>query len=373
MAENVWVGLDLGEERVSVCVVGADGNPLHEQVCQATLSGVEAALSSFPLDRIGLIGVEAGNATHVIRKLRARGYPVAIFEARKASKFLALRRSKTDASDARGLADLARLGRSTVSQVHLKSIEFQKLRSELVLRHKLIQVRMTVESSIRSQLRLYGRRFKSTAQLGRMRKSVEAELSALLSHEGVDISAQVGPLLDLCEELRSYLKNLDYELTRRAREHPVCSRLMQIPGVGPICSLSFYSAVEDPDRFRMPGDVGAYLGLVPRRYQSGDLSRSMGITKTGNKLTRYHLQSAALSLRLSKRDCALRDWDASLKVRIGAGRARVALARKLAIVMLIIWKTGAEFEPYPAGRSDEAVSGSDPDPPAENLPAGTND
>ena len=369
MAEKVWVGLDLGEERVSVCVVGTDGDPLHEQVCQATPAGVEAALSSFPLDRIGLIGVEAGNATHVIRKLRARGYPMAIFEARKASKFLALRRSKTDAGDARGLADLARLGKSTVSQVHLKSVEFQQLRSDLVLRHKLIQVRVTVEGSIRSQLRLYGRRIKSTTKLGAMRDNVEAEVASLLLQEEIDIRPQIIPLVELCEGLRSYLKNFDRELEKRAGDHVICSRLMQIPGVGPICSLSFYSAVEDPNRFGRSADVGAYLGLVPRRYQSGDLSRSIGITKTGNKLTRYHLQSAALSLRLSKQDCALRDWDANLKGRIGPGRARVALARKLAILMLIMWKTGVDFEPYPEARWPDATTGPDRDQPVEKVPA----
>jgi transposase len=189
-----------------------------------------------------------------------------------------------------------------------------------------------------------------------MRTNVEAELSSLLLEEGIDIGSQMRPLVELCEGLRSYLKDFDRLLQKRAREHPVCARLMQIPGVGPICSLSFYSAVEDPNRFRKPADVGPYLGLVPRRRQSGDMSRSMGITKTGNKLTRHHLMSAALSLRLGKKDCALRDWDAALKGRIGAGRARVAVARKLAVLMLIIWKTGVHFEPYPNGRPPDAAA-----------------
>lgn len=350
----VWIGLDLGEERSSVAVIDEHGQQLHEQGCGSSVAEVEDALSPFPIPRIALIGVEAGTATHLVRKLRAHGYPIAIFEARKASRFLAIRRSKTDASDARGLADLARLGKNTVSQVHLKSLEFQQLRSDLVLRHKLVQVRVTVEGSIRSRLRLYGRRLKPTVKLGGMRTNVEAELSSLLAEEGVDIGPQLRPLVELCESLRSYLKDFDRSLEKRAREHPVCARLMEIPGVGPICSLSFYSAVEDPDRFSRSADVGSYLGLVPRRRQSGDMSRSMGITKTGNKLTRYHLMAAALSLRLGKKDCALRDWDAALKERIGGGRARVAVARKLAVLMLIIWKTGVQFQPYPKGHRPDA-------------------
>ena len=86
------------------------------------------------------------------------------------------------------------------------------------------------------------------------------------------------------------------------------------------------------------------------------MSRSMGITKTGNKLTRYHLMAAALSLRLGKKDCALRDWDAALKERIGGGRARVAVARKLAVLMLIMWKTGVQFQPYPNGQPPDTAA-----------------
>ena len=346
MPGTVWIGLDLGEKSTNLCAVGPEGVPICEEVYPTSIEDVERALASWR-DSIELIGVEAGNAPYLIRNLRGRGYPIAVFEARKASRFLAIRRSKTDASDARGLADLARLGKNTVSQVHLKSIEFQELRAELVLRHKLIQVRMALESSIRSRLRLYGRRMKSTTKLGAVRETVSKELDILVREEGLDIRSQLMPVVELCESVRFHLRQYDESLKKRARDHPVCGRLMEVPGVGPICAFSFYSAVEDPFRFERPTDVGAYLGLVPRRYQSGDQTRSLGITKTGNKLTRAHLMSAALSLRLSKRDCALKDWDAALKERIGPARAKVAVARKLAVLMLILWRTGRAFQPYP--------------------------
>lgn len=348
--ESMWVGLDLGETRSSVCVVDGSGGLVHEEDCQTSLEDILCALAPFPLERLAMIAVEAGSATHLIRKLRSLGYPVAIFEARKASKFLAIRRSKTDASDARGLADLGRLGTSTVSQVHLKSVDFQQLRSELVLRHKLVRIRVAMESSIRSHLLLYGLRLKSTVALGGIKRNFDAAASELLAREGIDLTAELGPLVDFCESLRVYLRSVDRRLDTRAREHPVCSRFMEIPGVGPISALSFYSAVEDPSRFSRVADVGAYLGLVPRRRQSGEISRTAGITKNGNKLTRLHLMAAALALRLGKRDCALRDWDVALRERIGPNRAKVAVARKLAILMLVIWQRGARFEAYPRGR-----------------------
>jgi transposase len=348
-ALQVWAGLDLGLERSSVCIVDGDGAVLKEQECRSDVAGVEEALAVYPRAMIGLVAVEAGTNTHLVRALRSRGYPIGIFEARKASKFLALRRSKTDASDAHGLADLARLGRETVSQVHLKSLEFQQMRSELVLRHKLVQMRVAVESSLRSRLLTYGYRMPPPRSASGLRKSFESAIGSLVK-DGVDVREHLEPLLCVAESLRVYLKTLDHRLENHARAVPVCARFLEIPGVGHISALSFYSAVEDPHRFAHSCDVGAYLGLVPRRYQSGNLSRTLGITKTGNKLTRQHLITAAGVLRTRRVECALRDWGLALKDRIGAGRSRVAVARKLAIVMLSMWKTGSRFQPFPEGR-----------------------
>ena len=344
---TVWVGLDLGLARTNICVLDELGIPLREQPCPTILGDMEEALAPFPKPTIGMIAVEAGSDTHIVRKLLDRGYPVAIFEARKASKFLAIRRNKTDSSDARGLADLARLGRNTVSQVHLKSLECQQLRSKLIMRHKLVHLRLAAEGAVRSRLVLYGRRFKSPAAYGATREHVEKELAQLRTEEGIDLFDDLLPLVEICDGLRSYMKRLDLELAQRARDHPVCNLLMEVPGVGPITALSFYSAIEDPDRFRHASDVAAYLGLVPRRYQSGDVSRTVGITKNGSKLTRSHLVTAATVLRARAPDCALKDWALALKERVGSSRSRVALARKLAIVMLSMWKCGRHFEPYP--------------------------
>lgn len=345
--EKVWVGLDLGDERISLCVVDDAGQSLLERECSSEASEVEAALSAFASSAIGLIAVEAGTNRHLIRTLRNLGHPIAIFEARKASKFLAIRRSKTDASDARGLADLARLGRNTVSQVYLKSPELENLRAELALRQKLIGLRVAVEASLRSRLLGYGLRLPKPRSASGLRRNVEAAIASLGPDKSSEVAAHLQPLLSMAESLRLYLKSLDHALQQRAQETPVCERFMEIPGVGWVCALSFYTAIEDPNRFARPADVGAYLGLVPRRYQSGETSRTLGITKTGSKLTRQHLVTAAIVMRNRKVDCALRDWGLVLKDRIGAGRSRVAMARKLAVIMHCMWKSGDRFKRYP--------------------------
>jgi transposase len=224
--------LDIGEENTSVCAVDDLGKPLHETRCATTAADIALALSAFAISTIRLVAVEAGGVTHIVRKLRAQGFPVEMFEARKASKFLAIRRSKTDASDARGLADLARLGRHTVSQVHLASMEFQQLRSELMLRHQLVRVRVAVELTMRARLRMYGRTIQLSSVQGAVRRSANAEMTALLEEEGIDIRSQVTPLVEVSESLRDYVRNIDKQLEKRAQENAACKLLMEVPGVG---------------------------------------------------------------------------------------------------------------------------------------------
>lgn len=351
--EKHWVGLDLGFRRTHLCIVDDAGRALHEQDCATDISALEAALGMLGRDRIGLIAVEAAGDTHIVRKLRECGFPVALFESRKASKFLAVRRNKSDASDARGLADLARLGRETISQVYLKRAECQRLRSLIVMRKRLVHVRVAVESALRSRLRLHGLPLKSTLVPGGIRRQIDDHAERLKASENIDLAAELAPVADIAEALRAQVRAMDKEIAAAADASPVCRLLMEVPGVGPLCALSFYSAIDDPRRFRRSSDVAAYLGLVPRRYQSGEMARTLGITKTGSKLTRTHLVTAAMVFGTRAPDCDLKTWYLALRARIGPSRARVALARKLAIILLAMWKTGAHFEPHRARLAHE--------------------
>jgi transposase len=294
-----------------------------------------------------LIAVEAGTESQIVRKLRTAGFPVAMFEARKASKFLAVRRSKTDAGDARGLADLARLGTNTVSQVYLKSMACEQLRSLLVMRKRIVLMRVTAEGVLRSRFACFGHVLKRARGAQGVRPQTEAFVSEVQASCGIDLTAELSPLIEVLESLSAYLRTLNAGIEARADSNDVCRLLMEVPGVGPITALSFYTAIEDPTRFRKNADVAAYLGLVPRRYQSGGVSRTLGITKTGSKLTRTHLVGAAMSFARHAPECALKEWYAALHGRVGGRRARVALARKLAILLLTMWKDQRHFECYP--------------------------
>jgi transposase len=151
---------------------------------------------------------------------------------------------------------------------------------------------------------------------------------------------------------------MDQALLQTAKADPICERLMSIPGVGPICAISFFTAVEDPTRFKRSSDVAAYLGLTPVVRQSGDFARTGRISKMGNSLTRSHLVTAATSLLwTSKSESDLRNWGLELMKRVGSQRARVAVARKLAILMLVLWKSGERFIPRPSNYIGRALLG----------------
>jgi transposase len=139
---------------------------------------------------------------------------------------------------------------------------------------------------------------------------------------------------------------IDRELKHAAGENEVCRRLMEVPGVGPLCALTYYAAVDDPHRFSRTSDIGSYFGLAPRIHESGLTSRKSRISKMGSKSVRSLLVHAAtVHLMYEKRDSALHDWTLRLEHRRGRRPSRVALARKLAVIMLAIWKSGGHFEP----------------------------
>jgi transposase len=153
-------------------------------------------------------------------------------------------------------------------------------------------------------------------------------------------------LLPLLEALRGLDTNIEAStepVFQQGKTDPVLQRLQTVPGVGPITASLFVSAIGDPHRFSSGRAVGAYLGLVPRLYQSGSTQRRGRITKHGNAEARWALTLAANSLLLSKGDTDLQRWARSLAERIGRKKACCAIARKLASVLWSMWKNEQSF------------------------------
>ena len=197
---------------------------------------------------------------------------------------------------------------------------------------------------MRSLLRLNGGRLKSSTSAAQLKANVTDELKRIRKLRKIDLTEDIKPILALAEALRAYLESIDQKLFKMAWEHPVCRSFLAIKGVGPLCALAFYSSVEDPHRFKRCTDVGPYLGMVPTVRQSGTKTSSRRISKMGDRMTRSYLVTAAQH-HLRHGNSALTDWGIKLAERRGPGKARVAVGRKLAVLMISIWKSRESYDP----------------------------
>jgi transposase len=153
------------------------------------------------------------------------------------------------------------------------------------------------------------------------------------------------PMMLTHSALVTQLQTYDIQIHRLAESDDTTRRLMTVPGVGPVTALAFRSTVDKPKRFKSSSDVGAYLGLTPRRYQSGELDRTGRISKRGDRLTRLYLfEAASVLLSVVKRWSAPKAWGVRIAKRNGIKKARTAVARKLAVILHCIWVDGTEFQ-----------------------------
>ena len=209
---SLWIGIDAGAYEMSMCATDDAGVVMFQHCCGTKAKAVHELLKR-EKRRIRLIGLESGSSgTGLTRALRKLGYPVAVFEARQASKFLSIRRNKTDKNDARGLADLARLARGSVTEVRVKSPECQQMRSTLIMRQQLVRLRVTMEGSLRSLISLNGGKLKSSSSARSFENNARSEINRLRKVEKVDLREDTAPLIALSVATRRYVEMLDNRL-----------------------------------------------------------------------------------------------------------------------------------------------------------------
>jgi len=346
MAKRLWAGLDVGVETTSVCIIDENGEVVHKAVCSTAVKSLHRELVFLKRRKWATVAMESGGGTSLARGLQALGYTIILYETRQLSGFLKVRRIKTDAGDAFGIAEVGRVGARLVSRVHLKSLECQSLGARLRIRRHIIISRVKAVNLLCRQLEHFGGRVTKSTRSPLLRERVESEIRALFGRTSTPLVAEFRRLLDYCLDLMAREKVIERDLLQFARSSEVCRRLMQIPGVGPICALSFYAAVDEPERFARTSQVGSYLGLTPRLHQSGLTTRSGRISKMGNKEARSLLFTASVRFMMyCSPDVELYAWTRSIELRCGRLKSRVALARKLATVMLAMWKSGEPYRP----------------------------
>ena len=331
-----YAGLDVSLELTSVCIVDAQG----EIVCEAKVASEPEALVRFLQAselEIARVGLEAGPLSQWLHAgLTAAGFDAVLLETRHVKAALSAMTVKTDRRDARGIAQLLRLG--WYRPVHAKSVSAQEVRSLLTAR-KLIQAKLLdVESGIRGVLRGFGLKVGAVSR-GRF----EARILELVSGQSI-LETVVGSMLAARTALQAEFARLHRSLLGLVRDDPVCRRLMSVPGVGAVVAITFRSGVDDPARFRRSRDVGPHFGLTPRKYQSGERDVTGSISKVGDRMVRTALYEAA-SVMLSRtvRMSPLKSWAMAVAKRRGARKARVALARKLGVILHRMWMDGTDF------------------------------
>lgn len=338
---ELYAGLDVSLKEISICVVDHDGAVVARGVCPADPEGVAGWLRTRALSPVRLVHESGMLSIWLQRGLARLGMPAVCVDARKAHKSLSARVNKSDATDAEGLAHLARTGWFT--PVHIRSEEADRLRTLIGARERLIRLRKDLEGHIRGVLKSFGVRMTGVGK-GRQRQAFRDQLAA---------AGETDPLLRTIADgfiaahatLCQAAADLDAAVKQRARAHPVARRLMTIPGVGPVVSLSFIALIDDPTRFGKSADVGAFLGLTPRRHQSGEMDWSGRVSKCGDGAMRGLLfEAASCLIRQVRRFSALKSWAVRLAGRRGFRKAAVATARKIAVLMLTLWKTETDYQ-----------------------------
>ncbi len=335
---KTFVALDVSLEKTAICIMLADGSIAAEVTAASDPDAIAAELGR--QEAIGpdtLIGLEAGPLSEwIARGLADFGAPVVLMETRQIRAALSAMVVKTDRNDARGIAQLLRMG--WFRPVHLKSMDAREHRALLAARETLARRLKDVENSVRSLLRGFG------LKLGAVGRRLWGERVRDMVGGHATLTAIFEPLVTARAALLEQLGCLDKRLLAIVREDPACRLLMSAPGVGAIVALTFRAAVDDPSRFASSKAIGPCFGLTLRRYQSGETDRSLGISRAGDASVRRALFTAAhVIMNQVKRSFALKTWASALAARAGARRAKVALARRLGVILHRMWADSTKF------------------------------
>ena len=323
---NHYAGTDVSLEYSSVCVVDASGKIIREGKVASEPQALIDWFGSLGFDLVR-IGLEAGPLSQwLYAGMKQAGLAVELLETRHVRDAFKAMPVKSDRNDARNIAQLMRLG--WFRPVHCKSISAQEVRAMLTAR-KLVQSKLRdIEMSLRGTLRGFGLKVGTTTLPGfaaRIRELVgENETLQIIAESLLAVHAV------LLREFRGFEKRLRL----MARSNVEAQLLMTAPGVGAIVSLTVASAIDDPARFKSSKQVGAHFGMTPKKYQSGETDITGGISKIGDKGVRTALyQAAHIVLTRPVKGSALKSWAMRLAKRGGMRKAKVALARKLGVIL----------------------------------------
>jgi len=332
-------GLDLGDKYSQLCVLGMDGEIVEENRLRTTEEGIRRRFAHVPRMRIAL---EAGtHSPWASRLLKELGHEVLVANPRKL-RLVYRNKRKNDRVDAAYLARLARMDPKLLAPLQHRGKAAQADLAVLRSREALVRTRTRLVNHVRGVIKSMGERMPkgSAASVGgHLVKSIPETLRTALA-----------PILKTLDEVTARIKAYDKEIAAMARRgYPEAVRLTQVQGVGALTALAYILTLEDPSRFKKSRTVGAYLGMIPGSDSSGESDPQKRITKEGDAFVRKLLvQCAHYILGPFGPDCDLRRHGERIAQRGGKNgkkRARVAVARKLGVLLHHLWATGEKYEP----------------------------
>jgi len=338
------VGIDLSDKKHQICALDKNGTIVSEKTFINTRRGLDKLSSEFPA---ALMAMEIGtHSPWISHHLEAKGHRVIVANARKLRAIYSNDR-KSDRRDAQMIAKLARADEDLLYPIRHNSMGCIEDRQHLSVRDNLVKQRVSLINSVRFSLKSLGCQLRTTSSARFV--SYVHEVAEISEHH----LSLVAPLLRVIASISEEIKKLDSYITNElCDKYPIARRLMQIQGVGPITAVSFVLTIEDASRFENPRTVGAYLGLVPRRDQSGCVDKQLPISKAGNRGLRTLLvQCAQYIMRSNSIDSDLKRHGlriANKGEKSAKRKAIVGVARKLSVVMLTLWQQERDYEPLKA-------------------------
>ena len=333
---QTYVGLDVSLRQTAVCVVDQTGKVKREGM----VASDPDAIADFIVNHaphVARIGLETGATSNWLwTELKKKELPVICIDARHAKAALKLQINKTDRNDAVGIARIMQCG--WYKEVRVKDLDSHAIKALLLSRALLVRIKRDLENQIRGLLKNLG------LVIGRAKMGTFTVRATELIGDKPALTAAVEPLLKAREAIERQIDDLDRKVMHLARNEPQVRRFMTVPGIGPITALCYLATIDDPTRFDKSRNVGAYVGLTTRRYASGEIDRTGRISKCGDALLRCYLYEAAnvLLTRVAKWS-ALKAWGMRVAKRSSLSKAKVAVARKLAVILHRMWIDGTEF------------------------------
>ena len=339
-----YCGIDLHTEYSQICILDEEGEVMETSRVRTSRKALEGY---FRRDPMRVVMEAGGSSPWVSRLVESVGHEVVVCSPRRV-RLIAESKLKNDRVDAEVLARLVRIDPEFLKPIQHRSEEAQLLRANLKVRSAMVEARTKWINTVRGLLRSFGYKVAGKSpgtfvdRVNRMKLPDE-------------LRAVIEPLLEQLDLLSGEIKRRNEHVEEMVKDLPEVAHLREIPGVGPVVATYFVLTIDDPDRFRNSRDVASFFGLRPSMRESASVSHFGRITKEGDPEMRRLLVQAAHAFLLTKADSELKTWALALAQRKGKGKAAVALARKLAVLMHHLWVTGEVYQAFPTEETSKAA------------------